>query len=100
MAPTVWPLEVGNVIARAESRNLLPETRSAEFLALLQDMAIEIELRSSERALTDRLQLARRHKLSTCDASYLELALREGLPLATNDIDLRKAITRTGCALA
>lgn len=100
MAPAVWPLEVGNVIASAESRNLLPEARSAEFLALLQDMAIEIELRSSERALTDRLQLARRHKLSTYDASYLELALREGSPLATNDIDLRKAITRTGCALA
>ena len=53
MAPAVWPLEVGNVIVRAESRNLLPEARSAEFLALLQDMAIEIEFRSTERALTD-----------------------------------------------
>jgi predicted nucleic acid-binding protein len=100
MAPAVWPLEVGNVIVRAESRNLLPEARSAEFLALLQDMAIEIELRSSERALTDTLQLARRHRLSTYDASYLELALREGLPLATNDVNLRKALTRTGGTLA
>ena len=100
MAPVVWPLEVGNVIVRAESRNLLPEARSAEFLALLQDMAIEIELRSSERALTDTLQLARRHKLSTYDASYLELALREGLPLATNDVGLRKALARTGGTLA
>ena len=100
MAPAVWPLEVGNVIVRAESRNLLPEARSAEFLALLQDMAIEIEFRSTERALTDTLQLARRHKLSTYDASYLELALREGLPLATNDADLRKALERTGGNLA
>ena len=100
MAPAVWPLEVGNVIVRAESRNLIPEARSAEFLALLQDMAIEIEFRSTERALTDTLQLARRHKLSTYDASYLELALREGLPLATNDADLRKALARTGGALA
>ena len=99
-APAVWPLEVGNVIVRAESRNLIPEARSAQFLALLQDMAIEIEFRSTERALTDTLQLARRHKLSTYDASYLELALREGLPLATNDADLRKALERTGGALA
>jgi predicted nucleic acid-binding protein len=99
IAPAVWPLEVGNVIVRAESRNLLPEARSAEFLALLQDMAIEIEFRSTERALTDTLQLARRHKLSTYDASYLELALREGLPLATNDADLRKALERTGGTL-
>ena len=65
MAPAVWPLEVGNLIVGAESRNLLPEARSAQFLALLQDMAIEIEFRNSERALTDTLQLARRHKLST-----------------------------------
>lgn len=81
IAPAVSPLEVGNVIVKAESRNLLAEAKSAEFLALFQDMAIEIELRSSKRALTDTLQLARRHKLSTYDASYLELALREGLPL-------------------
>ncbi|MGB8241078.1 MAG: hypothetical protein WCE66_08600, partial [Azonexus sp.] len=31
MAPAIWPLEVGNVIARAEARNLLQEARSAEF---------------------------------------------------------------------
>ena len=100
MAPAVWPLEVGNVIVRAEARNLLPEARSTEFLALLQDMAIEIDHRGTERALTDTLQLARRHNLSTYDASYLELALREGLPLATNDADLRKALARTGGTLA
>jgi predicted nucleic acid-binding protein len=100
VAPAVWPLEVGNVIVRAELRNLLPEARSTEFLALLQDMAIEIEFRSTERALSDTLQLARRHRLSTYDASYLELALREGLPLATNDTDLRKALERTGGTLA
>lgn len=68
MEPAAWPLEFGNVIVRAESRNLLPEVRSAEFLALLQDMAIEIEFRSTERALTGTLQLARRHKPSTYDA--------------------------------
>lgn len=65
MVPAVWPLEVGNVIVRAESRNLLAEARGAEFLALLQDMAFEIEFRGTERALTDTLQRARRHKLPT-----------------------------------
>ena len=99
-APAVWPLEVGDVIARAEARNLLPEARTTKFLALLQKMGIEIELGSTDRALTDTLQLARRHSLSTYDASYLELALREGLPLATNDVDLRKALVKTGGRLA
>jgi len=100
MAPAVWPLEVGNVIVRAESRNLLSEARSAEFLALLQDMAIEIDAQSTSHALSETLQLARRYGLSTYDASYLELALREGLPLATNDTDLRKALAKTGGKLA
>jgi predicted nucleic acid-binding protein len=100
MVPAVWPLEVGNVIVRAKSRNLLAEARGAEFLALLQDMAFEIEFRGTERALTDTLQLARRHKLPTYEASCLELALREGVPLATNDADLRKALARTGGKLA
>jgi predicted nucleic acid-binding protein len=57
-------------------------------------------VRSTEHALTDTLQLARRHNLSTYDASYLELALRDGLPLATNDADLRNALARTGGLLA
>jgi hypothetical protein len=63
MAPAIWPLEVGNVIVRAEARNLLQEARSAEFLGILHEMPIEIEVRTTERALTDTLQLARRHNL-------------------------------------
>jgi len=100
VAPSVWPLEVGNVIARAEAKGLLQEARSAGFLALLRDMAIEVDTRSPAFALTDTLQLARRHGLSTYDASYLELALREGLPLATNDATLRKALKKAGGKLA
>lgn len=100
LTPAVWPLEVANVIARAEAKGLLKEARSAAFLALLRDMAIDIDARSIDFALTDTLQLARRHNLSSYDASYLELALREGLPLATNDIALRKAIKKAGGKLA
>lgn len=92
--------EGGNVIARAESRKLLKEARSTEFLGLLLGMPIEIESGTTDYALTDTLQLARRHKLSTYDASYLKLALRKGLPLATNDADLRKALATTGGILA
>lgn len=100
LVPAGWPLEVGNVIARAEAKNLLREARSAEFLGILQAISIEIDPRSSQHALGDTLQLARRYGLSTYDAAYLELALREGLPLATNDGDLQKALAKAGGALA
>jgi len=100
VVPFVWGLEVGNVIVRAESKGLLQEARSAEFLGILHDMAIEIDDRSNQQALGDTLQIARRFGLSTYDASYLELALREGLPLATNDDKLKKALVSAGGKLA
>lgn len=100
LVPAVWPLEVGNVVARAEAQGLLPEARSAAFLSLLRDMAIDTDGRGGEFALGDTLQLARRYGLSTYDASYLELALREAVPLATNDAALRKALKKTGGILA
>ena len=55
---------------------------------LLQEMCITPDTRTAERALGDTLQLARRFKLSSYDASYLELAMREGLPLATQGTPL------------
>ncbi len=45
------------------------------------------------------LALARAHGLSAYDAAYLELAMREGLPLATEDAALRAAAERVGVAL-
>lgn len=100
IVPCIWALEVGNVIVRAESRGLLPEARSAAFLGILQNMPIDLDSRSNQQALGDTLQLARRYKLSTYDASYLELALHEGLALATNDDALRKALASAGGRLA
>jgi predicted nucleic acid-binding protein len=43
--------------------------------------------------------LARTYHLSAYDAAYLELAIREGLPLATLDDDLRRAASDAGVAL-
>ncbi len=96
IVPSVWLLEVANVIARAEARGSLLESRSAEFLGALRDMAIEVDAATSEQAWVDTLGLARRHSLTAYDASYLELALREGLPLATLDESLRSAADRAG----
>lgn len=100
LVPAIWPLEAGNVIVKAQAKGLVSEARAAAFIGLLQDMAITTDVLTTERALGDTLQLARRFRLSTYDASYLELALREGLALATLDADLRAAMAQTGTALA
>jgi predicted nucleic acid-binding protein len=97
--PGIWALEAANVMVKAQAKLLVTEARCAAFAALLQDMAITTDLLTADHALGDTLQLARRFKLSSYDASYLELAMREGLPLATLDGDLRSAMQQTGVAL-
>jgi predicted nucleic acid-binding protein len=97
--PGIWALEAANVIVKAQAKALVTEARATAFIGLLNDMRIRVDPSTAERALGDTLQLARRFKLSSYDASYLELALREGLPLATLDADLREAMLQTGGVL-
>jgi len=99
VVPGIWALEAANVLVKAQAKGLVSEARSAAFVGLLQDMAFATDTRTAERALGDTLQLARRFKLSSYDASYLELALREGLALATLDDQLRAAMLQTGIVL-
>ena len=96
IVPATWGLEVANVIARAEAKALVTEARSGAFLEMLDGVSIEVDTATFAHALGATLQLARRYKLSAYDASYLELALRRGIPLATLDEDLQKAAKKAG----
>ena len=95
--PGVWSLEVANVLVKA--KGLVSEARASAFVGLLAEMAIKVDASTAARALGDTLQLARRFKLSSYDAAYLELALREGLSLATLDADLQSAMVQVGGTL-
>ncbi|HMD84873.1 MAG TPA: type II toxin-antitoxin system VapC family toxin [Terriglobia bacterium] len=44
--------------------------------------------------------MAEQYGLTVYDAAYLELAMREGIPLMTLDKDLRKAAGASGVPLA
>jgi predicted nucleic acid-binding protein len=94
--PATWGLELANVIARAEAKGLVTEARSEAFLEMLEGVEIEVDTATFSHALSGTLQLARRYKLSAYDASYLELALRLGAPLATLDADLQNAAKKAG----
>lgn len=49
--------------------------------------------KTSPRAFREILTLARSQALPTYDAAYLELAIRRGIPLATQDKALVRAAT-------
>lgn len=98
--PPIWPFEVANGVLVGERRQHWSPADVAGFFALLTTLPIEIEAGGgSAPALAPVLALAREHRLSVYDASYLELALRRGLPLATLDRRLQDAATRLGVSL-
>ena len=93
--PSIWPLEVCNVLLVAERKKRLSEADSSRFLELLNELPISIEQEPAERMMMEILALARENQLSSYDASYLNLSMRRGLPIATLDISLIKAAKRT-----
>jgi len=96
VVPVTWGLEVANVIGKAEMKGLVREAQSEAFLEMLVGIDIRADAATFSRSLSDTLQIARRYRLSSYDASYLELAMRAGLPLATLDRDLRTAAGKAG----
>lgn len=86
--PALWELEVGNILLGAERRRRITQARAAEFLGILGELDIRVDPEMPGRAFRDVLPLAREQRLTTYDATYLELAMRLGLPLATKDTAL------------
>ena len=89
--PSIWPLEVVNELLAAERRSHIHETDSVLFINLLSQLPILARHEGPGRGMKDLLALARAHDLSSYDASYLDLAMKKRLPLATRDKKLRRA---------
>ena len=99
LAPAVWPLEISNVLVVAERRGHINKAGSVRFVTLISQLPIIVEPESSRRVFAEIMALAREQGLSSYDASYLDLAMRRGLPLATLDARLQQAAQQTGVAL-
>ncbi len=94
--PSLWPVEVGNVLLVATRRNRIRVDDWREIRASLEALPIEIDPVTTSRAWGASLELARTHQLSVYDAMYLELAMRLQLPLATLDRALHGAARTAG----
>jgi predicted nucleic acid-binding protein len=97
--PAIWPLECANMIRQAERRRRIGSAEVADAVDLLTKLVGELDNADLPRALGPVLALSRRHGLTAYDASYLELALRTGLPLATRDQELIAAARAEGVPL-
>jgi len=94
--PSLWWFEVRNILIVNERRGRLTQADTAAFLQGLAFLRITIDQTPNEAVV---IALARAYRLTVYDASYLELAQRERLPLATLDKDLRTAARIVGTRL-
>jgi len=99
VVPSIWPLEVINVLLVAERKNRLRHAESVQFIHLLSQLPIVVEREPAKPMMKAILTLARTTQLSSYDAAYLDLAMRKGLPLATSDQKLAAAAMISGVAL-
>ena len=99
VVPSIWGLEVANALLVAERRGRLSAAEATDVVELLRELRIEIDPTPREIVFGPVLSLARAQKLSAYDSAYLELALREGLPLATLDVRLAEAAEKLGVDL-
>ena len=91
VVPNLWHLEACNVVLGAEKRGEITVGESEKFINQLENLPIHVDTMSANQAFSRTINLARTYKLSSYDACYLELAVREGLPIASLDKALRKA---------
>ena len=98
IVPALWQLEFANVLKTACTRGTLSLDAARQIVDTVAMLPIEIDsgVAPGPRQL---LELAMRYSLSSYDAAYLELAMRNGLPIASQDRRLREASLQAGIGL-
>ena len=99
MVASVWPLEITNSLLFAQRRGRVTAERVEQSLVQILRFRMHVELFTTQQTVRDVRQLAQAHQLTAYDAAYLALALRDNLPLATPDIELKQAAHAAGVRL-
>lgn len=94
LVPSLWRLEVANVLRNAVRRRRCTRAYVDKSLARLGRLSIVVDPETDARAWQSTLRLSREDNLTLYDACYLELALRAGKSLASWDDALVEAARR------
>ncbi len=99
LAPPLWKVEVANVLQKNVRRGTYDTVQRDRLISELTDLQVGIDMKAPDFLWSTTLDLAHRHTLTVYDAIYLECALRNQLPLATLDVELRAAAAAEGVPL-
>jgi predicted nucleic acid-binding protein len=99
LVPGFWSFEIANLVWTARRRGRVSELQATQYLMLLKTLPIEVEFEPLARIFDTVSSLAARYDITVYDAAYLELAIRDSLPLATVDTELARAAQQAGVAV-
>jgi predicted nucleic acid-binding protein len=99
LVPAIWCDELANVLLTVERNRRISATAVSDWTNYFLALPLIVYPPSIEQSLIEIRPLAKAHGLSVYDASYLHLAIREQVPLATFDRQLIKAAPKVGVRL-
>ena len=99
VVPALWPLEVANALTVLRRRRKLTLDEARTAIEIIRELPAVIDHEAAAMAFTRLVDLATQHELTIYDATYIELATRKQLPLASNDARMKQAAIRSGVAL-
>lgn len=97
VASRIWPLEVANAILTAVRRGRILAADAPLLVGAMNGLRVDVDRETADAPLALAVvNFGIAHGLTAYDASYLELAIRRALPLATIDRRLRDAASAAG----
>lgn len=99
IVPALWLLEASNALLTATKRGRISAPKARALLDGLLDLPIRLGTAMAVRDTARVLALAQDCQLSSYDAAYVDMAMRSGLPLATQDQAMTRAARHLGIAV-
>ncbi len=96
LVPAIWCLELASGLLRKERGKVVTKKEVDDTLLRWSKLPVKADTSGLAGAFTETLALARKHNISVYDASYVEVAKRHSLPIASFDTALREAAKREG----
>ena len=94
--PALWFVEMANSLLVLQRRKKLTKEERKAALETLSGMNFAVDEEAAKAAFQKTSELAEKYDLTVYDATYLEVALRRNLPLASRDAALISAAKKCG----
>lgn len=97
--PAIWSVEVVSILLKCLRRKMVSQKTAEGFIDLLSELSINDTPIICANVFSETLNIGTKHSLSGYDSTYLGLAKKLKIPIATLDKSLAKAAKKEGVGL-